>query len=184
MLCYSSSRMTLTGTMYFIGFLAGSILWLRVTDLIGRKWLVVGGVVLHILTQLIYIIKLNVASLYAATCILGFKAAITNLVTYLLLVEIVSPNFRAVFCALANGFDGGSNAWLPLVYQFGKSYWVVYWINLALAAVLLIPLIFFIPESPKFLIGQRRYAEARKVYERIAQVNRKPMFTERLEGED
>ena len=119
MLCYSSSRMTLTGTMYFIGFLIGSILWLRVTDLVGRKWLVVGGVLLHIVTQLIYIIKLNIVSLYIATCLLGFKAAITNLVTYLLLVEIVSPNFRAIFCALANGFDGASNAWLPLAYEFG-----------------------------------------------------------------
>ena len=116
MLCYSSTKLTLTGTMYFIGFLIGSILWLRITDIVGRKWLVVGGVILHILTQLIYIIHLDVTTLYLATCLLGFKAAITNLVTYLLLVEMVSPGFRAVFCALANGFDGGSNLWLPLAY--------------------------------------------------------------------
>lgn len=153
MLCYSSSRTSLTGTLYFIGFLIGSILWLRVADLVGRKWLVVGGLVLHIVNQLIYIIKLNTTTLYIAIVIFGFKGAITILVSYLLLVEIVSPKFRAVFCALSNGIDGSSNAWLPLVYQFGKSFWILYWMNFILAITLLTPMIFFIPESPKFLIG-------------------------------
>lgn len=55
---------------------------------------------------------------------------------------------------------------------------------MGLALILLIPLIFLIPESPKFLMGQHRYQDARNVYERIANVNGKPMFSEKLEGED
>ena len=86
MLCFSSTDLSFPGTLYFVGFLVGSLIWLRVADLIGRKVLIIGGILLHCLAQLLYIINLSYASVLISFSILGFKAAITNLIAYLLMI--------------------------------------------------------------------------------------------------
>ena len=73
---------------------------------------------------------------------------------------------------------------LPLVYQFGKSWWIVVWFNLGLSLLTLFPLLFLIRESPKFYVSVSKFQEARLVYEHIAKLNKKPMFHNRLEGEE
>ena len=80
--------------------------------------------------------------------------------------------------------DGLSNVWLPLLYQFGKSWWILYYLNLGLAIVLIIPLILWVLESPKFLISRNRFSPARAAFAKIARWNGRPMFANPLEGEE
>ncbi len=91
----------------------------------------------------------------------GFKTPLTTSISYLLLLEIVGPEYRATICAINSFFDGFSNLWLPLLHSYGKNWWILYWLNLGQAILVILPLILFVRESPKFLISLRRYPQAR-----------------------
>lgn len=63
--------------------------------------------------------------------------------------------------------------YLPLIYQFGKDWWIVFWLSMAISIVAILPLVIFVRESPKFLVSVRSFSRAREVYRFISKVNRK-----------
>lgn len=58
------------------------------------------------------------------------------------------------------------------------------WSNLGLSLLNLPFLLFFMKESPKYFVSIKRYDKARRVFKYIARLNRKPMFRNKLQGED
>ena len=44
----------------------GSLVWMRLTDFWGRKWMIVGGLILFILTLSVYFFKMSVEIIYAS----------------------------------------------------------------------------------------------------------------------
>ena len=47
--------------------------------------------------------------------------------------------------------------YLPLIYQLGKDWWIVFWMDLGLAVAVFFPLLFFIRESPKYLLSVGKF---------------------------
>ena len=116
------------------------------------------GVISHILINIILLVKVNIATIYAYLSLIGFNASLNSHCAYLLLLEIVGPNYRSLYCALLNGLDGGAaNVLLPLFYLFLKNWYYLLYFHIAYAAALVLPIWFFIPESPKFLISKQRF---------------------------
>lgn len=95
---------------------------------------------------------------------------------YLLLLELVSSKYRSFFCAAVNMVDGGSNLWLPFYFKYVDSWVYLYIANTAESFLLLILIWLLATESPRFLTTKGRFNEARKVYARIARINKRPMF--------
>ena len=85
---------------------------------------------------------------------------------------------------IMNLADGTTPGILPLFYQFAKNWWILYWANMGLTVIGLLALAFLIKESPKFYVSVRKFEKAREVYRHIAKVNRNPMFSNKLEGEE
>ncbi len=79
--------------------------------------------------------------------------------------------------------DGFANILIALGYKYLKDWKYWYLINDIEAFILLWLLIFLIPESPRYYISRGDFPRARAVFARIAKCNRKPMFSEPLEGE-
>ena len=86
LLCYSDAMIGLQGTIYFIGQTVGSVLWMRLADLWGHKWITAGGLVLCLLTHLLYFLQVSVPTIYATMALFGLGSLINFLVSYLLLV--------------------------------------------------------------------------------------------------
>ena len=53
-LCFEQSRLDLNGTMYFIGTLASTLIFLPLADVLGRKRLIITGMLAHAGVQLLY----------------------------------------------------------------------------------------------------------------------------------
>ena len=70
--------------------------------------------------------------------------------------------------------------WLPFLYEFGKNWRILYWLNIGLAFFLIIPFLLFVKESPKFLVSVKKFEEARRVYYSISALNKTPMFQNHL----
>ena len=71
LLCYSDTEIGLQGTSYFAGFMVGSLVWMRLTDFCGRKWMIFGGLILFILTLGVYLVKMSVWTIYATLFLFG-----------------------------------------------------------------------------------------------------------------
>ena len=86
LLCFSNTAISLQGTAFFTGFTLGSLLWLRLTDFWGRKWMVILGLILWLLTHIFYVVKMSVATVYASLFLFGFGAPLTLSISFLLLI--------------------------------------------------------------------------------------------------
>lgn len=176
MLCYSDEKISLQGIFFFVGFLIGSVTWLRLTDYWGRKWLLLFGALFQILIQLIYVIHLDIVSLYVALFLLGLRAPLSVAMGNMYMLEMVAPKHRPTFAMITAMFDTSTMFWAPFVLEFGKSWWILYWLDLSLCLAVVLPLLFFIIESPRFLISVRKFKHARDVYFKIAKINKREMF--------
>ena len=156
---------------------------MRLTDIWGRKWMAQGGLLLFLLTLSLYFIKISTEIIYATLFLMGLGSPLTVVIPYLLLMESVSPDYRSFTCFVIFLFGSISNVYLPLIHEFGKDWWIVFWIEFGLALSAFLGFLFFVRESPKFYIGAKKFDKARQVYSYIAKVNKKPMFINKFEGE-
>ena len=156
------------------------MIWMRLTDFWGRKWMIVGGAILHILIFLLLFIKMTSVTIYITLFFMGLESPLLISLPFLLLIEIVFPSRRALFSMIMNFFDGLSPIILPLFYDYGKNWWILYWINMGITVLGLLVLLFFVKESPKFYVSVRKFEKAKEVYSHIAKTNTKEMFTNKL----
>ena len=131
----------------------GSIVFMRLTDFWGRKCLIVAGALLYILFFLLLLFKMTVVTLYLALFFLGLESPLLVSLTFLLMTEIVRPSRRALYSMFMNVFDGLSPLTLTALYEYGKDWWILYWINMGLTVLGLLMLLLFIKESPKFYVS-------------------------------
>ena len=182
LLCVSDAKIGLQGTLYYVGFLIGSLVWLRLTDYWGRKWMMLGGLLLYVITLSVYLIEMSAITIYVTLFLFGFYSPF-SMIGYMLIIESVSPRFRGFTGTAILLLDDLNSLCLPLIYQFGRDWWIVFWISFGLSVFSLFPLLFFIRESPKFYVSVGKFGKGREVYKYIARVNKKPMFSQQFEGE-
>ena len=72
--------------------------------------------------------------------------------------------------------------WASLFFMLIDNHWKTLYGCVLVATFATLIATLFVPESPKFLHGKRRYDEARKVITRIAKINKLTKFDTR-EGE-
>ena len=163
---------TLLSSMVMIGGVLGASVWGFLADRFGRKWATtvpLAGVLL---------LNLAVAALahfhLALTAILFFCLGffgggymVTNIVTML---EVMGGQLWRLGATSLNGWPAG--LMLMAGIAAGTRYWRYYHLTLAAIALpLLLVFIFFILESPRWLIQHRRFAEAHQILEKIAAIN-------------
>ncbi len=183
--CADDTLIAFMGSCYFLGFMATAPLWLRLADVWGRRLLVHISIIPHmLLTAAFFFITPGNASwlIILLNTLIGLKEAMTSIVAYVLLSEMVSARYRAYYSAANNIYDGLQNIVISLLFYFARDWHAVSYYYLSVLAAILFAL-FLVPESPRYLISRRRYDKARAVYARIASANRRPMFDEPLEGE-
>ena len=144
MLCYSSVRLSLAGTLCFLGYLLGSLVWLPLSDRWGRKRLLILGCLIQSLVLLVLLFSLNIATLYVVLFIIGFKAALGFQLGFVYFIEFLSPLRRNAYVVFLNLVDC-ANLWVPAVIKFGRSWWIIYWMSLGMGLVLIPVLALFIP---------------------------------------
>lgn len=92
-------------------------------------------------------------------------------VTFMLLVETLSPRLRPYFSQIVNGFDSFITCILAIVYEYLAS-WKPWFVGVTVLILLLIIIdYFYLPESPRFHMARGDFRKARKTYAWIARIN-------------
>ncbi|XP_072368599.1 organic cation/carnitine transporter 2-like isoform X3 [Scyliorhinus torazame] len=158
-------------SIFFVGVLSGSFISGQLSDRFGRKLIMFGTMAVQSVFSMLQAFSPN----WEIFCILNFLVGlgqISNLVAaFVLGSELLGKSIRIAFSTLGTciSFAIGYMA-LPLVAYFIRS-WPMLLLFLSLPGLLYIPLWWFIPESPRWLLIKGRVQEAEAILRQIAMKN-------------
>jgi MFS family permease len=143
-----------------------------VSDMIGRRPMLILSSVLYFCSSLIMLWAPNVYVLLLARLVDGFGIGLAVTLVPLYISETAPPEIRGLLNTLPQ-FSGSGGMFLSYCMVFGMSLlpspdWRIMLGVLAIPSLFFFGLtIFYLPESPRWLVSKGRMAEAKKVLQKL-----------------
>uniref|UniRef100_A0A8C4S7S6 Solute carrier family 22 member 4 n=1 Tax=Erpetoichthys calabaricus TaxID=27687 RepID=A0A8C4S7S6_ERPCA len=171
LVCENNWKGPLTASLFYFGVLTGSFISGQLADRFGRKPVLFGTMAVQTAFSLIQVFSPN----WELFCILFFivgMGQISNYVTaFVLGTEILSPSARIIYSTLGVClFFAIGYMILPGLAFFLRS-WRMLLLALSMPGLLYIPLWWFVPESPRWLLSQGRREDAESILIKAAKKN-------------
>ena len=160
------------GSSFFVGTFIGSFVLPRASDVYGRKPLFLIGLVIFFCVVVSSFFVTNLYTLYLIIFLGGISETGRYYVAYVYAVE---------FMPIKN--QNNTGLWIFNVFGLAMCYiaiqfWVITincrincYISMVLSSASFVLCLLFLPESPRFLYGRKRYQEARDVILKISRTN-------------
>jgi len=161
----TGNRLGLMNNMYNIGSIASFFLVPFYTQWLGRKIPIATGCFIMIAGALVSTFSTNWKIYMAGRLVLGFGNSFAQMCSPILLTEICHPQHRAIFTAVYNTLwhlGAFFVAWIAWGTSQADNEWSWRSITLlqGLPSVIQLLFLFWVPESPRWLISKERYDEA------------------------
>ncbi|KAL9616004.1 MAG: hypothetical protein Q9160_009075 [Pyrenula sp. 1 TL-2023] len=159
------SKLGLLTAMYSIGSIASLPVVPFIADHFGRRMAILIGCVLMIIGGCIQGASQNFGMFEGGRFLMGFGNSLAQLSSPLLLTELCHPQHRARVTAIYNclwNLGAIVNTWLTFGTRHIDSNWSwrIPTLGQAIPSVIQIAFLFWIPESPRWLISKDRHNEA------------------------
>ena len=171
LVCEDEYKIPMLGSVYMGGFLVGALAAGKLSDGVGRRRTQVGGAVWAVFSALGFTLARDFWVHVAMRIALGITfGGVFTLPNFILCQELIGAQHRTYFTLAMNAaFD--SFLCLPiLVFEFVQSWRALAVINLV-AVSLVATLCVLLEESPVWLAGQGRIADAQGILDRMAREN-------------
>ncbi|XP_078267186.1 organic cation/carnitine transporter 2-like [Rhinoraja longicauda] len=171
LVCDDTWKGPFTTSLYFFGVLIGSGGSGVISDRFGRKIVLFGTMAVQVLFNLL----LTLSPSWEIFCLINLLRGIgeiSNYVTaFVLGSELLQKSIRVAYSTLGIGcFYAVGYMMLPFVAYFIRG-WKMLMLTLTLISLLYIPLWWFIPESPRWLLSKGRVKEAESIIRLMAKKN-------------
>ncbi|XP_028252362.1 solute carrier family 22 member 2-like [Parambassis ranga] len=157
-----------------VGFLIGSFAFGYFADRFGRKLSFLMSNLINVVAGIAVALAPNYIAILVFRTINGFAVKGGWMSGYVLLTEIVGVEYRRTVGILYQMFFSIGNLILPLL-----AYYIVdwRWLQVVISApyILFLSYYWFIPESPRWLISQKRSSEAFEITEAMAKENKREL---------
>lgn len=164
-----------TGTFFFVGMLAGAFFFGRLADRIGRRPVLMMAVVIDALSGVASAFAPDLTWLLVLRLLTGMGVGGTLPVDYTMMAEFLPRDRRGRWLVLLESFWALGTVCLALLalaaLAYGDQAWRVIFLVTAIPALVGVVLRFYIPESPMFLNRSGKSDAARRVLQRVADVN-------------
>uniref|UniRef100_A0A8C8WGH5 Solute carrier family 22 member 4 n=1 Tax=Panthera leo TaxID=9689 RepID=A0A8C8WGH5_PANLE len=173
LVCEDDWKTPLTSSLFFLGVLFGSFVSGQLSDRFGRKSILFATMAVQTGFSFLQIFSINWEMFTVLFVIVGMGQISNYVVAFILGTEILGKSVRIIFSTLGVcTFFAVGYMLLPLFAYFIRD-WRMLLLALTVPGVLCIPLWWFIPESPRWLISQRRFIEAENIIQKAAKMNNK-----------
>ncbi|XP_036975502.1 solute carrier family 22 member 5-like [Acanthopagrus latus] len=172
LVCSDQWKQPFTTTLLLLGILFGSFVSGQLSDRFGRKPVLFATMAVQTLFTIVQIFSPS----WTVFSILFFMSGLGQISNYIsgfvLGAEILTGNVRDMFSTMgiSLGFAVGYML-LPLFAYFLRD-WKSLLLGLSLPCFAYIPLWWFIPESPRWLLSQGRVEEAEAIIRKAAKINK------------
>ncbi|XP_051834188.1 solute carrier family 22 member 4 [Antechinus flavipes] len=169
--CDENWKPPLTTSLFFVGVLMGSFISGQLSDRFGRKNILFGTMAVQTGFSFLQIFSVNWEMFTVLFIIVGMGQISNYVVAFILGTEILGKSVRIIFSTLGVCiFFAIGYMLLPLFAYFIRD-WRMLLLALTVPGVLCVPLWWIIPESPRWLISQGRFAEAEDIIQKAAKMN-------------
>jgi len=159
-------------TAMLVGAILGALLGGRLTDILGRKKVILASAVIFAVGAVWSGMAATPESLMAARLFLGIAVGVSSFAVPLYIAEIAPANKRGALVSIFQllitaGILASYLSDLALADESNDQCWrMMFYVGVVPAIVLLVGMI-FLPETPRWLMQKGRESESRKVLERI-----------------
>ncbi|KAF3705600.1 Solute carrier family 22 member 5 [Channa argus] len=172
LVCDDRWKTPLTSSLFFCGVLTGSFLSGQLSDRYGRKIVLFITMAVQTLFTFIQVFSPSWAAFCAVFFVVGMGHISNYVAAFVLGTEILGPRVRTIFStAGVSLFFAVGYMFLPLFAFFIRD-WRMLLLGLTLPGVLCMPLWWYIPESPRWLLSQGRVQEAEAIVKDAAKKNK------------
>ncbi|XP_067103419.1 organic cation/carnitine transporter 2-like [Osmerus mordax] len=171
LVCDDDWKAPFTATIFFVGVLCGSFLSGIISDRFGRRLVLFGTLAM----QTVFTLLQAASTSWEMFCFFYFIVGLGQIANYcaafILGSELLTKSVRVNFGALGVSFSYALGyTVLPLAAYCFRS-WRLLLVVLAIPGFLYIPLWWYIPESPRWLLAQGRLKEAESIIKAAAKMN-------------
>ncbi|KAK1159245.1 solute carrier family 22 member 5-like isoform X1 [Acipenser oxyrinchus oxyrinchus] len=171
LVCSNDWKIPLTSSVFYLGVLCGSFISGQLSDRYGRKVVLFGTMAVQTCFSVIQVFAPN----WGAFCVLFFivgMGQISNYVAaFVLGTEILGKSTRVLYSTLGVCLFFAIGYMLLPLFAFCIRDWRMLQLALSVPGFLYIPLWWFIPESPRWLLSQGRVEEAEEILQEAARKN-------------
>ncbi|MBN3283311.1 S22A5 protein, partial [Polyodon spathula] len=171
LVCGNDWKIPLTTSIFYLGVLCGSFISGQLSDRYGRKVVLFGTMGVQTCFSVIQVLAPN----WGAFCVLFFivgMGQISNYVAaFVLGTEILGKSARVLYSTLGVCLFFAIGYMLLPLFAFCIRDWRTLQLALSVPGFLYIPLWWFIPESPRWLLSQGRVEEAEEILQEAARKN-------------
>ncbi|XP_069447628.1 solute carrier family 22 member 4 isoform X1 [Ovis canadensis] len=171
LVCEEDWKTPLTTSLFFVGVLLGSFVSGQLSDRFGRKTILFATMAVQTGFSFLQIFSINWEMFTVLFVIVGMGQISNYVVAFILGAEILGKSVRVIFSTLGVcTFFAVGYMLLPLFAYFIRD-WRMLLLALTVPGLLCVPLWWFIPESPRWLLSQRRFKEAEDIIQKAAKIN-------------
>lgn len=178
-----TSPIALLGSMQFVGWAISAAITPRLSDIYGRRPIFLASMLIQLVALIAIFISRHVWVTVGLIFLFGIGGVGRSSISYLYMQEFLPQNKQTLVGTILQLNNGFVAVYTVIYYWFISNWWIP--INVFGGALTLVSMVgvWFLPESPKFLITMKRYDEARVAISTIARVNKQEPFNSRFDRE-